>query len=135
MANEKTGVLQFQLSDGTYVAGYPKTILSQVIGGQDAIDQAKSDAVTEALEKAGVKTYAAGTAYHANALVADGSNLYLVLKDFTASTVDADTTSANMSLVNAAGSISTSDADAFMTVAEVDALFDTTSSSSSGASS
>ena len=85
MANEKTGVLQFQLSDGTYVAGYPKTILSQVIGGQDAIDQAKSDAVTEALEKAGVKTYAAGTAYHANALVADGSNLYLVLKDFTAS--------------------------------------------------
>ena len=135
MANEKTGVLQFQLSDGTYVAGYPKTILSQVIGGQDAIDQAKSDAVTEALEKAGVKTYAADTAYHANALVADGSNLYLVLKDFTASTVDADTTSANMSLVNAAGSISTSDADAFMTVAEVDALFDTTSSSSSEATS
>ena len=52
MANEKTGVLQFQLADGTYVAGYPKTTLSQVIGGQDAIDKARTDAVTEALEKA-----------------------------------------------------------------------------------
>ncbi len=122
MANEKTGVLQFQLADGTYVAGYPKTTLSQVIGGQDAIDKAKDDAVKEALEKAGVKTYTAGETYHANALVADGSNLYLVMKDFTATKADDDAAAGDMVLINSS-SITTSSSDAFMTTAEVDALF------------
>ena len=134
MANEKTGVLQFQLADGTYVAGYPKTTLSQVIGGQDAIDKARTDAVTEALEKAGVKTYTVGTDYHANALVADGSKLYLVMKDFTATAADADVSAGDMVLINSS-SVTTSSSDAFMTTAEVDALFDAAATSSTGASS
>lgn len=180
MANEKTGTLQFQMSDGTYVAGYPKTTLAQVIGGQEAIDAAKE----EAIAKSGVKTYAEGTAYNANAivvsdnklyivtqdftsttldediaagnlvaassssssssstasagvqtykagksykkndLVANNSDLYLVLKDFKATAIADDTTAANVALINSS-SVSTTSSDAFMTTAEVDALFDT----------
>ncbi len=48
MANEKTGTLQFRASDGSYVAGYPKTTLAQVIGGQNAIDAAITTAGTNA---------------------------------------------------------------------------------------
>ena len=48
MANEKTGTLQFRTSDGSYVAGYPKTTLAQVIGGQGAIDAAITTAGTNA---------------------------------------------------------------------------------------
>lgn len=55
MANEKTGTLQFQQSDGSYVAGYPKTLLSQVIGGQDAIDTAKVEAIETAGTNADAK--------------------------------------------------------------------------------
>lgn len=55
MANEKTGTLQFQMSDGSYVAGYPKTTLAQVIGGQDAIATAKSAAISTAGTNADAK--------------------------------------------------------------------------------
>lgn len=50
----------------------------------------------------GVKTYASGTAYMKNDLVAYGSNLYLVVKDYTADTVENDLTAGNIVQVDAA---------------------------------
>lgn len=70
----------------------------------------------------GVQTYTAGKSYKANDLLSSGNSLYLVLKDFTASTTDSDVTAGNMVLINST-SVVTSDSDTFMTTDEVDALF------------
>lgn len=85
----------------------------------------------------GVQDYAKDATYAANDLVANGSDLYLVLKAFNATEIEDDVKAGNISLVNSS-SVSTSDSSAFMTVAEVDALFDdsatgTTSSDTTGA--
>ena len=70
----------------------------------------------------GVQTYTAGKSYKANDLLSSVNSLYLVLKDFTASTTDSDVTAGNMVLINST-SVVTSDTDTFMTTDEVDALF------------
>lgn len=70
----------------------------------------------------GVQTYTAGKAYKANDLLSSGNSLYLVLKDFTASTAESDVTAGNIVLINST-SVVTSDTDTFMTTDEVDALF------------
>lgn len=70
----------------------------------------------------GVQTYTAGKSYKANDLLSSGNSLYLVLKDFTASTAESDVTAGNIVLINST-SVVTSDTDTFMTTDEVDALF------------
>ena len=52
-----------------------------------------------------VKTYASGTAYTKNDLVAYGSKLYLVVKDYTADIVETDLIAGNIVQVNAGGKI------------------------------
>lgn len=70
----------------------------------------------------GAKTYTAGDAYAVNDLVVNGTDLYIVQKAFTATTVSADETAGNISLVNGT-TVNTTSSTAFMTTAEVDALF------------
>lgn len=54
-----------------------------------------------------VKTYASGTAYTKNDLVAYGSKLYLVVKDYTSDTIETDTKAGNIVQVNAGGGVQT----------------------------
>lgn len=82
----------------------------------------KAGSIVQVNAGGGVQTYTAGTSYKANDLVSNGGELYLVMKDYTAAVVADDVTAGNLNLINSS-SVKTTDTDAFMTTAEVDALF------------
>ena len=70
-----------------------------------------------------ISAWETGKAYKKDNLVCYGMDVYLVVNDYTSgATPTADVTAGNLSLVNSS-SVQTQSTDAFMTSAEVDALF------------
>lgn len=103
-----------------YETHHFETESSQITDFEEAVKKIAGEAGSK--DSASITAYTSGKEYKANNLISNNTDLYLVLKDFTASSIESDVSSGNMSLVNGS-SVSTSASDAFMTTAEVDALF------------